>query len=377
MKLKSFLSALPGMSLVIAAAIVIGCGGGGGGTTTATTATATTSTATTSTATTSTATTATATTSTATTSGATGLTDGSISGVLSANTIYYTSSNNSIRAVNPDGTNDRQLITYDATLVQAAIPHPQVANQWLFSATPAAGGNYGLFRNSTLTTSGAIQIVAPNYNFIDSINVSPDGATVYFVGSVGTGINTLYSVPMTGGTPTRIDDADSAFLNMKGDYLLYSKLVGSAGQLFKIGTAAGSTAIRITTDVKDYVSAQWNKAGDRIVASVAATDYDLYAMAKDGTSLVRLTTTPTISELAASFSPDGSQVAFTSLNNDSTQSGIYKMSSTAPGVATLVLLSPNVGGQIYWSGTNGRAPIHSFSLGGRRRAPANTAVKPR
>ena len=362
---KRIQTMLPALAVLIAAGLVIGCGGGGGGTvtTTSTTSTATTSTATTATGTTSTATTSTATSATGTT---TGLTDGGIAGVLMPNTIYYSEGVTSVRTIKPDGTGDALLATIPDT-ISAAVPNPVVVGQWFFAYRSSASGLYGIYRNASLTISGAVQIVTPTYSSVTSLQASPDGSTLFYVASTSLTPGQIFKVATISGTPLALDFAESAHLNMKGDYLVYGRYNATLGraQIVKRSSADSATAAVLVNDSNDDLFPQWNRAGDKVVfkAALSPTGQDLFVVKSDGTSLLKITNTPGTDKLAASFSPDGTQVAFGAVNVDPAQTGIYKTGTTAvDSGTTLVKADSAISEQIYWTGTNGRSSLSSIAM---------------
>lgn len=357
----------PAFAVLCAAALVIGCGGGGGGTTTtatATTATATASTAT-ATATTATGTSATGTTATSTaTTASTGVTDGGIGGVLMPNTIYYAEGLTALRTIKPDGTGDALLANIPSTIV-AAIPNPAVTGQWFFAY--GAAGTYGIYRNSTLDISGAVQIVPQTYDAVTSLQASPDGTTLYYVASTSSTASQLFKVATISGTPVALDFAESAHLNMKGDFLVYGRFESSLSraQIYKRTTANSGTPVRLVNDANDDLFPQWNRTGDRVVfkSIVTAGTSDFYTVASDGTGLLRITNTPNQDKLAASFSPDGSQIAFGSVNVDPNQTGLYKTGTGSVNSATtLIKADSSISEQIYWTGTNGRGGFNAIAM---------------
>ena len=348
---------IPYLALALVTSLVIfggaACGGGGGGTTTATDG-------------------STGPTTTTTSGISTGMTDGGVGGVLAANKIFYWTGSNSIRSISPDGSNDTAVTSVSSNIISATI-NPVVANEYIFAYKPDAVSPIGIYRNSSLALAGATAIVSPLYDDVVSLQVSPDGKTLYFVGlPISTTVGNLYSVPMAGGTPTALDKAESAHLNTKGDYLVYSQYIDSLGraQIFVRSSALTGTPIQLPSASSplafDTYLPQWSKKGDRLVFTgipLGTAQREVFVMDTKGKNLVQLTTTPTIDERSATFGPDDTTVAYTAINTDATKSGLYTASSTVAATGTTsVKLLTNLGDQIYWTGSNGRGIHGSFGM---------------
>ena len=113
--------------------------------------------------------------------------------------------------------------------------------------------------SSTGGTSTAIAMAsAPNEKFTISgmLEVSPDGQNVLFIGDYDTaGKNELYSVPIAGGTPTKINDelhfagdVRSFAISPDGNSVAYAaaQTVGSSNELFFKSIDGTGTSVRIS-----------------------------------------------------------------------------------------------------------------------------------
>jgi len=359
---------MAGVALMsVLGAIVIGCGGGGGGGTTGVTgitnSTNTTNT-TNSTNTTNTTNTTNSTNTTNTTATATATT--ATAGVLPSNVIYYSeqtgTSEVDFRYISPDGSGENTLATLPTEDTTVA-PNPAIAGQKVFGYRSNPDGSLAILRNNTISPTGATQIVPASYGAIYSIQVSPDGTQVYYTASVGVGNEDpqLFRVSINGGeTPTVIDAADDFHLSLDGTKIVYSKLVSNQGEIFVRGTGAGSQPSRLTTNTVDDILPQWNKAGTQIVFSslrdVPAEGglYEVWRMNANGTSPTRITTTPDLEEVGASFNGDGTQVSYAGFANTTGEvQGLYR--TTINGGRSLVKAVPNILPGSYWTGANGRS----------------------
>ena len=289
----------------------------------------------------------------ATTAGAT-----SSGGVLATNTIYYGAGLGSLNKVNPDGTGVAVVGNAPAA-VTAFVNDPSVANQYLFSFTEAATGKIGLYRNATLSLTGATQIVAPTYDSVYSLQVSPDGNTMFFVSDVTGDTTKLRKVAKAGGVPVVLDDAQTCSLNFAGDTLVYEKLVGSFSNIFKRGIADAAVPVRLTTstDRNDY-RPQWNKQGNRVIFISADTVAlaDVFSVNSEGNDRRQLTNTVDLDEFAASYNDDSTKFVSTAGALDLTQSGLYVSATSGTNVSrTFILAVPNTTETVYWSSNLGRS----------------------
>ncbi|MGH7718439.1 MAG: amidohydrolase family protein, partial [Gemmatimonadaceae bacterium] len=129
-----------------------------------------------------------------------------------------------------------------------------------------------------------------------SLDVSPDGRTIVF-----DLLGDLYTLPMAGGSATRITDG-MAFdgqprWSPDGKSIVFVS-DKSGGDNVWIADADGKNARALTTgDKNQYISPEWTPDGDYVVVSRATgpltSQYDLYLYHKDGGSGLKLTGTGT------------------------------------------------------------------------------------
>jgi hypothetical protein len=362
-----------GFLFTVIAGVAIGCGGGGGGSnlTSSTNATASTaSTTATATATTATATattaTATATTATATATTATGTT---AQGVFPPNVIIYgeaTAEGAQLRYISPDGSGDQLYAGLSQNVLSVGLD-PTQQNVKVFSYQADANSNVGLMRNTTLSGEGATELLPAAYRFIEQIQVSPDGQTVYFIAGLGESDAQLLKVSMDGGEATVVDLAESFHINQAGTQIAYSKFVNGNEEIFTMNLAGTPNPVRRTFSPLDDTLPQWSKDGTKIVFASNrrnANDYDLYTMNADGSGTVALTATDDTIELGASYNEAGDTVAYAALGGESTGGGLYTI-PTAGGGRTSVKPSDALLGSAYWTTAGGRGRTSPYGLTSR------------
>lgn len=236
------------------------------------------------------------------------------------------------------------------------------ANEVIFGDSPVAFGGVGVYKNSTLSQSGAIQIVPPQFDNVSFLQVTPDGKSVVFIGSIGSS-SSLYTAAMNGSSLTVVDSADTCALSSDGNKVVYSNGVSGSGEIFVCPVNPIGIPVRLTNNSFDDLYPQFSKDGLKIVFSSdrdqtnSTTPYDLYIMNADGSSVQRVTNSPNMSEFGASFSPDGSILSYSGIGDSAGTSGIFTISSAAGGSMSskfTLLLSDNIGNGTYWSSSQGR-----------------------
>jgi hypothetical protein len=341
-----------GVLVTALAGIVIGCGGssGSGGLTSATNST--------SFPTTTNPTTSNPTTTNPTTANPTNGTPGN----LPQDVVVYTEgvgAATEIRTIKQDGSQDA-LYASIPQLYRGFGIDPSRANVKLFGYHTAADEPYGIYRNTTINREGATEIVPPTYGYVDQIQVSPDGSTIYFVAASGTdGEAKLFSVPFAGGTPAVIDNAETFHLNQAGDKIVYSKPVGGDGELFVRSVPSTGEPVQITNNEQEDLLPQWNKQGNRIVF---ARDkqigqefrFDLYTISPTGTNETQLTATDDQDERGASFNSAGDAIAYSAIGGPTTGDGLYRV-PVAGGTRVAIKQTDGILDGTYWTTANGRS----------------------
>jgi len=257
--------------------------------------------------------------------------------------------------------------------------NPAVKNQVVFGYSPSASTPplLGIYKNSSVSPTGATQIVTPTYTFIASIQVSLDGSFVYYIAAIGSGDTFLYKVPITGGTPVQLDTDQVFTANVdvvNGSMITYDKLVSySNGNIlsavFVRSTASSATPIQLTNDSNsNYACPQFSKDGTKIAleSDKADSNFEVYVMsATDGSNLTQITNDPTIAKqyTGVAYSADGTAVAYIGET-----AGVYKSPPIGnTGSSAQLVNDATVNDGLYWTSTTGRARGGTTAYLGHRR----------
>jgi hypothetical protein len=391
---------IAGLSALIVA-LIIGCGGSGGGSLPSSTSS-----------TSSTASTTTTTSTAGSTAGSSSTTSGTIpNGTLPSNVIFYGDAgdatvigngdeNFDLYYVSPNGTGQALYVTVPASVVAAAA-NPSVTGQFIFAATPAgsSSSNYGIYSNTSLSTTGAKTIVAPTLVGVDAVTVTPDGNYVLFSAEDSNQNENIYKVQISGGTPVALYLGDDPEVDPTDTYIAYDQADPNniLNQYIWESKIDGSSPTQLTSGSFDEYP-QFSKQSDRIGfdrvdgATTGAKDIWTYTIATK--ALTQITTSPdtqagSLYITGASWSPDGTSLSFysspldagpnpaptalyTATSTPTTPSTVVSGSTTPATVVTSVV-SPVA--ETYWTGNNGRgaSPLRGFEF--RRKHAKRTAKK--
>jgi hypothetical protein len=303
-------------------------------------------------------------------------------GVLAPNVIFYSSSPDNgntmvLNQVNPDGSGKTTLATLPVGF-QGIAMNPAVRGQTVFGYSPSGRSpmTYGIYKNSSISSTGAVMLVPPTYSFIESIQVSADGAWVYFVAPIGTGNPALYKVPSTGGTPKVLDNSGfilSANVDpVTGSNVIYDKEIvypngNQKTAIFELPTSGSVSPNLITNDPNDnYEFPQFSKDGTQIVMESDINDpnFEIYTMSSTGGSingagLTQVTNLPAVAkENGVSFSADGTSTAFVGNSASATATGIYvsgTIGANPPAPTSMIVQDNTVQAGLYWTSNGGRS----------------------
>lgn len=297
-------------------------------------------------------------------SGANAGADSGSAGVLPSNVVFYTetptASVSEIRYITPAGGGDTSYASLGANYACVAL-NPVNANQRFFAYQADATSPYGIYKNGTVNFAGAVQVVAPTYASVISLQMANDGNTLYYVAAApGADTPQIFKVATAGGTPVALDNAEDAHLNAAGTTLVYSKLTPAfTTDIWKRGVNTADVPVRLTNSDGEDEFVQWSKDGTKIAfSSDRSGTMRVYTMAADGTNVHQVTSTGETLDLSPSFNSDGSKIAYLAISNDAvgSPSNLTTVSSagTDQGKVSLKAAQDFLLGT-YWTGTNGRA----------------------
>lgn len=335
----------------LAAALVIGCGGGGGGNDDNGSG---------------------STTSTTDTGGNTtigGGTDGG-SGNLQPDCIYYLQTGAggySVKFANEGGTAAGTLATGLTGVNPVAVPDPSATGRILFVA--ASGSRFGIYRNTTASTTGAQVIVAPTYTEIDSLMVSRDGTRVVYTAAPTDGDNPHLYTAVVGSAAVLLDGdyVLSADLDSDGAHVVYQKLPAAGDSELFTRDLAASAPVQLTNNDLYEDDPQFSKDGTKVVFSLAPENGRAvlgYLTAGSGVVTTFDPLPGSATNLRApSFNGSGTRVAFLAEGEAVAQSGIDTCDLTGGSPLQVVGGDPLPLRSLYWTNATGRAVgISGFHL---------------
>ena len=333
------------------AALVIGCGGGGGGdkkpTTTGTTSTN-----------------GTAGTS-ATTDGGTlgGETDGG-SGNLAPNSIYFLVGNGGgydVKVTSEANPNPTVFATGLPADAPVATPDPSAAGRLVFAATDT-NGQIGIYRNSSISLTGATTFVNPQFAEVLTLQVSRDGKRVVFVATpAGTSEPRLYTATL-GGTAVLLDSGYviSAELGSDGTRVVYEKVTDDGDSELFVRTIGATTSTQLTDDAVDESQPQFSKDGKTVVFSMlsATGRSTLGTLTSAGGAITPIDPFPgtTVNVYAPSFNGAGTRLAFVAFGDTVEESGVFTCDLNGGNVLRVASGDPLPLFSVYWTNANGRGP---------------------
>jgi Tol biopolymer transport system component len=224
--------------------------------------------------------------------------------------IYYTISNS--QGVELNKLNTTESCSTQEQLIPstvAAVTSTTAATPTYLFAASIDNGQYGVYENTSLSTTGATVVLAPTFDSVTSIFMSPDGSKTYLVAS-SQGVSSLYVV--SNSVATAIDTASSAALSADGTKLAYAKFINGSDSIFEIATANG-TPLQVTSGFEDDDPA-WSPDGStiafsRATAGAPTATFGLYSVHPDGSNLQTIATSSTVNYLGCTYSPDGTEIA--------------------------------------------------------------------
>jgi Tol biopolymer transport system component len=238
-----------------------------------------------------------------------------------------------------------------------------------FTTNPGPNADYAIYTNSTVSSVGAQKLTNTTFKNIGSIMFTPDGTKIVFTGAKPNPqdatelIYKLYVISSTTGgqLASAIDDADDAFVSPTGAVIVYTNWpIGTSSPKIKICNIDGS-AKTVLTATGDNFLPQYNKTGDMIsFCSSRSGQYEIWKMTSAGGSPTQVTNVNVATSdrcFGSSWSPDGTQIAFTRIALALGESGIYTVPSG--GGTEDQIRAGGVQPFVFWTPTSGAAPSRS------------------
>ena len=299
------------------------------------------------------------------------------------NVILYSNTSDSgvtsnVVQVSPDGTGRKQILhmpeAFEGVGLNLAVPGEKVFG---YSPSGAVNPTYGIYRSNSISTSGMVTVVPPTYSFVETVQVSYDGAWVYYVAAIGSGDACLYKVATAGGAPIVLDNSGFVYTAsvdiVSGSKITYDKdytypdgRVESA--VFVKSTDSDGPPILLTNDsTANYGCPQFSPDGTKIafVSDKDDANMEVYVVSASGGNILQVTNAPQLPKqyTGVAFSPDGTTTAFIGFD-----SGVYRSAPLgAQGAPTLIVHDATAIGGIYWTNASGRAQGGATATLSRRR----------
>src|SRR5262249_31115656 len=142
---------------------------------------------------------------------------------------------------------------------------------------------------------------------------SPDGKHIAYIGMVN-GQHSIFVIPAEGGEPTNITNDSRDYLlpswSPDSQHIAVTVLNGNQGDVM-VMKADGSDQKMLTSDGNSF-SSVWSPDGSKIAFTRRDdNNFNIFLMNSDGSNATRLTTDPEF-DLPQAFSPNGTQIYFTS-----------------------------------------------------------------
>ena len=252
-----------------------------------------------------------------------------------------------------------------------ARPVPSIAYQ----ARAAGEAGWSIFLMNSDGTNHQFLTVGQS-GFLSAPTWSPDGSKVAFVSDRGENSD-IWTVSTDGTDPVNITNHEakdhSPAWSPDGEWIAFASVRDAAYWELYLMRPDGSDVQRITwwEDASD-LSPSWSPDGSRLAfATKRDGNWEIYAMDRDGTNLMRLTEHPA-DDTNPAWSPDGSRIAFESTRDGFTD--IYVMTVTGDSVMNVTnthwatdlgpTWSPDGGRLAFYSDRDGTWDIHIMASDG-------------
>ena len=186
-----------------------------------------------------------------------------------------------------------------------------------------------------------------------------DSSDVYVIHADGKNLIQLTRTPESDGQPSWSPDGRKIAFTSRRDGNFFGPFFVPDYEVF-VMDADGDNVVRRTRSAESDIAPSWSPDGTKIAfESQRDLDYEIYIMGADGRNVVRLTRTHGI-DSDPSWSPDGTKIAFRSERNRDAE--IYIMDADGRNVVRLTR-SPGWDGDPGWSPDGGKIAFASSRNG--------------
>ncbi len=226
----------------------------------------------------------------------------------------------SIYSVRQDGTDERQLSIYDTGEPASLDPWPTFEGSVLLFSRGGGGHRSSVWRldvkkhlESSLT--GNVMVRFNNGRAWPSVR---PGHQQYVYVKEEAGIRGLVLASLDSSSSRDLGPGEFPSWSPDGSQLAYQLAAGDGFRVWVMTLGEGRS--RPITDSDWQMSyPAWSPTGEKILVSGRSDEgSDLFVIDLEGGASERVTSTPTVSEIAGSWSPDGRFVAFSARSSNST-----------------------------------------------------------
>ncbi len=167
---------------------------------------------------------------------------------------------------------------------------------------------------------------------------SPDGSQIAFVRTTLRGVENIYVVPTSGGSPTQIttDDTriDGLTWSADGSHLFYAAQRSGVSGLWQVGfEGEDPTLIRSASEGTHFSDPTFSAQSDRLAYTQKSSQLDLWALSRPN-QYEEFTAEPLVSstqeDMRPTISPKGKRIAFVSERSGSQEVWVAEADGSAP-----------------------------------------------
>ena len=246
-----------------------------------------------------------------------------------------------------DQIGDDVIVTDSRTVADAWVGGPEPPSyKLLFSSNRTGSNGFDIYTVDPDGT-GLLRITNLTGGERPSNQAVANGLIIYLRG--GFANPDVFSVPLTGGTPTQLTTAvgeDCCPVWLTGSLIVFETKAYGVNGPFELATMNpdGSNKVRITNNKHYDGTPTLSPDGQRIAFR---RNNDIYTMNIDGTNLIRLTSLNTVSSRVPAWSPDGTRIAFVSDRDGNDE--IFMMNADGSGQMQLTFTSGRYNLNPSWS----------------------------